>query len=482
MKHLSFVNLALFFGLFAQKIIACQCGPLPPIYQSFEESDAVFIGKVTNSNELAKTRVNDGEDVIFEFEVIENFKGVKEKQVRLNRGPTASSCYSGYRIGETYLVYAASEGFDDVFGKVRKEDGVIFQGSFCHRTSEIRSAQDQLYFLREMLKGNPEPQIYGAVARGDSDPVTSDYRHTFLENIKIKLKNEKATFETLTDNAGLFRFNNIPEGEYVLSPVPGESCQMDFPEERRFRISKDGVVFIKDRYDSNFNSYYGEFLLRWNNGISGRVVDSEGKPFERYVAALLPFPAAGDDMKSYVNGSPDFHGENGDFRFYAKTPGKYVIAVEIYAPFANSTKKRFFYPNSETVSGAKVVDLSSTSDIKALELRMPFTIRLIKGEILWSDGDLIKQHGPIRLKLLKTGDELLNPSFDLDSAENGKFTIRALEGFEYWVHAEVNVREKVNGIERDIVLKAVPQKVLVGKEDFPLKVVFEKPENLVVEK
>ena len=64
MKTVNFIVLIIFvIFLFVQKVSACSCMPLPPIYQSYESADAVFIGKVVNSNEPKEKGNYEGGDI-----------------------------------------------------------------------------------------------------------------------------------------------------------------------------------------------------------------------------------------------------------------------------------------------------------------------------------------------------------------------------------------------------------------------------------
>jgi len=68
------------------------------------------------------------------------------------------------------------------------------------------------------------------------------------------------------------------------------------------------------------------------------------------------------------------------------TPGKYVVAVDIYLPSISTPKKRFFYPGVETVSSAQVFDVGPTSRFSSLQFKIPFTVRNVTGDIMWTDG------------------------------------------------------------------------------------------------
>jgi hypothetical protein len=349
----------------------------------------------------------------------------------------------------------------------------------------LQTAQDRIYFIREMLKGKPEPQIYGSIGRYDTDPSSGASRFMSLEGIKIVVENGENRFETVTDRKGLYVFNDIPAGEYVLKPLPGENYMVYYASEERIEILPNKkITQARLRSDvEGYDSFYGEFSLGWNNRIEGRVVDSQGKPFPRYVVGMLPPAKANEEMSPDKQDSPDNHGENGAFWTSGKTPGKYVLAVDVYAPFgASGNRKRFFFPQAESVKAAKIFDLAAATQLKDVELKLPLTIRYIKGEVFWSDGVPNQSYTWISLRRLEAQNDKNNMSFDRTQAKDGKFTIAALEEFEYWVHPRIYVDVNESGVEKRIEINAKPQKVKIGKADVPLKIIFEKPKNLVEDK
>lgn len=475
----SLLALSLIFhcAYFTQEVFACSCFALPPIYQAYETTDAVFVGKVTGSNEPKVREDSSDEDVFFDIEVLESFKGVESKSVKLNRGSIGSSCYSGYQIGETYLFYASKKPDGGFFVDRIKGENIVYQGSFCHHTENLKSAQDQLIFIREMLQGKPESQIYGSVARSDLDPVYFEWQRTYLGEIKVVLIGDKNTFETVTDKNGIFRFNNIPEGKYVIKPSPGIDYKVYFPESETFQVLQNRTILPERGDYFSYKSFYADFSLGWNNRIEGYAIDSEGNSFERFVIKMLPISKAeGEMFPDYLKNSPDPH-TDGFFFFGGITPGKYVLALEVYTPSSNGVKKRFYYPNSETVAKAQIFEINSTSKIQNLNFRVPLTIRDVKGEVVWSDGTSVGSRGWLVLKNSETNNG--NVSFDWESTKNGKFVIQAFEGFEYWIHPKVTYFDTDGGFSEKL---AKPIKIKISKDMKDIRIIIEKPANFKCEK
>lgn len=476
----TFIALALLFqtAYFTQKVFACSCMPLPPIYQAYESTDAVFLGKVTGSNEPKEREHYLDGDIFFDIEVLESFKGVKVKNVKLNRGSMGSSCYGGYGIGETYLFYASKQSDFGFFEDKIKGENIVYQGSFCHHTENLKSAQDQIFFIREMLEGKPESQIYGSVARSDLDPISFEWRHLYLGGIEVVLIGDKKTFETVTDKNGIFRFNNIPVGKYTIKPSPGKDYKISYPDSETLQIQPDKTIVSRNLYGNfPYKSFYADFSLGWNNRIDGQAIDSEGRPFKRFVIKILPISRAENEMlPEYVKDSPDPH-IDGFFVFGGITPGKYVLALEVYTPSNSGVKRRFYYPSSETASNAQIFEIESITKLQNLDFRVPLAIRELKGEVVWSDGTSVGSRGWVVLKNFEVDNG--GVSFDWGSTKNGKFFVQAFDGFEYWIHPKITYFDTDGKFTEKL---GKPIKIKITKDMKDLKIVVKKPANFKCEK
>jgi len=467
---------ALFCFILANQLAnACSCYPLPAIYETFEDSSAVFVGKVLSfrdSEGANVVREEDGEEIIkfkdriFRFEVLENFKGPKRKKVEVNVGPVNSSCYSGFTVGESYLIYADGKG-------------KILSHGFCSRSENLRMADDQIIFIREFLAGKKEPQIYGSVNRMDTTPNTIDSRITKLQSVKVLLEGKK-TFETVTDKNGIFRFNAIPDGEYILKPLPDKNYVLFFPASIQAKIEKGKVSYDDGgiRFSDFRRSIFSEFNFGWNNSVDGKVFDANGNIVKtvsvRLIPTSIPFVKI---ISDYILDTDD----EGDYDCSNETPGKYFLTAEIFAPFGENDRVRIFYPQTETPEKATPIDLKATDNLN-IDIILPakFVTREIKGQVVWSDGQP-SDRASVSLQKTedfeeKKGNEILYNGFDWGFTDNqGNFVLQAFEGGEYWLHFENEFEMTINGEEKEITVKGKPIKIKVENTNEPLKIILAKP-------
>jgi hypothetical protein len=214
------VTAIIFLPVFTQEVFACQCWGISTPYKEFRDANAVFVGSVvsiadssgkeiiedksTDSVDLEEKLRRDNETRYYRFEVQEWFKGTKNTMVIVSLG--RNMCQSGFKVGESILVYASGSGDS------------LRTNTFCARTRDIKESQDDLHFIRELLENKPEPKIYGSVRLYDKVSAQNSLPNTYLEGIKIILKGKNRQFETVTDKNGLYRFYKIPYGKYTIYP------------------------------------------------------------------------------------------------------------------------------------------------------------------------------------------------------------------------------------------------------------------------
>src|SRR5688572_22687964 len=344
-----FASLIMGLPFRASDVKACTCMPQQSTYKEFQEARAVFVGKVIRSRDVAMTEVIRDKtfqvlERVFVFKVSESFKGLKESQVEINVGRIDSSCFQGFGVGQSYLVYA--------FGKSANSLG----SGACSRTTNLSDAADDLHYIRELLRGVPEARIYGSVMRVETTLVegVADRRVTPIAGLKVSIEGKGTHFEAVTDKNGLFRLKKIPDGRYTVRPMlPKHYMPYLFAEEEILLGSKEQLVFYT-RFEPGA-AVNVSFRLAWNNHLSGRVVDSEGNAIVRYKASLFldhrpsPLPISRDQYD---------HHAGGVFNLTGLAPGRYLLSVDIRAPFVDHKRRtRFYYPNTDALEQATKIEI-----------------------------------------------------------------------------------------------------------------------------
>ena len=441
--------------LFTGTAEACSCMPMPAPYEAFGGAKAVFIGKVINSNvpsyDELRRKPYPATESRSRFLVEEPLKGVKVGEVEVSTGRTDSSCYVGFTVGESYLVYA--------YGG---PDYTVLYTGMCTRTLTLSRAQDEAHYLRAMLKGAPEPRVYGSVGRYDADFSKGGYLVTPLEGIKVIIEGGGRLFEDFTDQRGLFSLDKVPDGEYKARPVLPDKYRISWPAEEEFvlgaRAPELSAVFDKHHGPSAF----ARFHVTWSNEVSGRILDSGGNPVKRAKAALVSLRSGA--------GSPLLLEEDrnnlaeGKYRFSGLTPGSYVPAVSIKAPFKDARPTRFYFPGVTDPARAGEITVGEKDTLTGKDIRLPvgYLVRRVEGVLVWADGSHVGDKGWV---LLSDTDEDV-PGLDISRTDaQGRFSVEGFVGAEYWVRASVMGSDA----------KVQPFKVEVKNVNEPLRIVVPAP-------
>ncbi|HEX6185772.1 MAG TPA: hypothetical protein VFZ44_17920, partial [Pyrinomonadaceae bacterium] len=345
--------LALAFILLPQlaaRVVACSCFPIPTPYKSFADARAVFSGTVLGQRDVVMKE--GGTQHLFRFAIGEAFKGVSGGEVEVNAGGD-TSCYVGFDVGQTYLVYA--------FGN---STGALYS-HMCSRTTSLSSAANDVYHIRALLRGVPEPRIYGAVTRGDNElrGGRSVSSATPLAGIKIVVEEvveegKGRRYAAVTDRHGRYSLAGVPDGFYRASPVVPARYRLYYP-------GRVGFILHAGSYREHMSvhtgpSAYARFNLGWNTEIGGRVLDAEGAPIVRAKAALFAFDASGSPL---LVEEERYDLAQGKYRFQGLTPGRYLPAVTVKLPSGegSSREARFFHPGTAEATRAGEIAVAASA-------------------------------------------------------------------------------------------------------------------------
>ena len=452
--RIAFVLLTIVTPYFSYDAKACVCMPSRSPYREFQEARAVFVGKVVGSKDVASTETIRDQtytsyERFYQFAINETFKGLtKATTVEISAGTTNTSCYQGFTVGESYLVYSFGES-DDHLGS-----------GACTRTTNLSHAAAELHYLRGLLKGVPEPRVYGAVMRIDADLSASKptTRVTPLAGIKVLIEGKGKKFEVVTDQHGLFSLTRIPDGNYKASPVLPEKYKLYFPEWAEF--------ILRPQKELNYGrtqqgpSAYASFDVGWNNNLIGRIVDAEGNPIVR--AKISVWLARSPSPLLIRRDDYDHHAE-GKFQFNGLNPGRYLLCADIRAPFTDKTKATTFYHTSaDSVDQAREISIGENETLESRDIQLPpgYVVRRIEGILVWPNGVPVSG-GWVFLSASNepTEDE---KAFDVGSTDAmGRFSVQAFVGAEYWLHSQSDSSGKGEPIKVNVQMLNEPLKLVI---------------------
>ncbi len=452
--------------LFVGTAKGCPCeGDPPPPYAAMLGAKAVFVGTVTGFRDDGEK--NGEGNRIFQVRVDEKIKGISTKAVEVNAGYSSSMCFVGFKVGEAYLIYADGHG-------------QMLSSGMCSRSGPLKSNMDELLFLRSFVKGKPEPRIYGSVRRAELEPKSNTILITYMPGFLVTVEGAGKKLQATSDKNGLFSFDDLPDGEYHVK-VDAPSIYDDRGLDWTVTLGSTPKGYVA-QYEK---ASYVDFSLSWNNGIRGKILDAEGKPIQRAIVRLLAAEHASDKLTPNYQHISDYLGDDGKYVIGSRSPGRYVLVVELLTPFGVSGENyRQYFPNSFSPEKAEVLQIGAP-DKRNLDLRLSGLIsRTIEGIVTWPDGTPV-EGGNVLLDKLANVDDPKNTRYDITFPKEGKFSLQAFEGGDYWISVHGNYDSLRNKFpDKDYVrvnlseIESTPVLVKVTKNMQPLKIVIPFPRSI----
>lgn len=377
LKHLLRVVVIVAILTFAAEItMACSCAAKPTVLDDYEESDVVLIARVLSVEKVKEP----GED---EYErYVDNVRSTTVVVERVYKG--------NVRVRDE-LVFRQGSGADCIWTFNEKDIGrqilfylntpeppdKLWYAVACGRSRGVDGAREDFLYLNNMKKLRGKTRVsgnYGNWSGPDFD----------VANKKIRIFNEKKSFETKTDHEGLFEIYDLPAGTYRLEPEMPKGWRInrslldDPPSSTPNQDSKRSVVFRLEnkkhaRIDVSFEP---------DNAVEGRVVDPNGNAMV-HVCAYLWSPEVSDGFGPY-----DCTNEQGRFRIESVRAGSYHLVLNGHGkPNSKNPFSRTFYPGVAEREKAALITIGDGETVKGIDVVIPKIVETIRveGVLLYSD-------------------------------------------------------------------------------------------------
>jgi hypothetical protein len=202
-------------GVPARMAAACSCADPGPPCRALPRSDAVFVGKVADIEDVDADPPKEGgvrnPQRRVRLVVEENFRGAGVKRgapLEVATGLGGGDCGYGFEVGERYLVYAEHAG------------GEALYTGICTRTRTLSDAAEDLQYLRhrqERVAG-----IEGDIVELGRDPETKATRWVGPMRgviVVAERRGDGRRWEAKTDEHGWFRLWGLTFGTYTVRAV-----------------------------------------------------------------------------------------------------------------------------------------------------------------------------------------------------------------------------------------------------------------------
>jgi len=310
-------------------------------------SKAIFIGTVVGTDQGG---------LMTKFHVTEAFKGVKRDYVDV--GPDL-----GFQIhfapGEQYLVFAGGCGWVDA------EKGCL-AAVVCSGTHLLEYARATVEQLRAERSGRALAPVYGTLMRtleGYTAIWDKDYERP-LPHILVRIKSDKKSSETRTDDYGSYFFHHVPPGKYEVSA--------ELP--RNLELGKTIGEGTPPPFELDRGSCARINLYALPTGrISGQIIGPDGKPLDS-AAVELYRASRYNEREAGLFGFQGRRRPGEDwklFEFYHLPAGDYVLVFnrqnrkEPDAPFLPT-----FFPSAPDRESAVVIHLAEGQQISNADIHV----------------------------------------------------------------------------------------------------------------
>jgi hypothetical protein len=186
---------------------ACTCAPKRSVLDEYDWAPVVMIARVASLDKAAKRDREDYDYGVRSARLVVDkvYKGdVKvgdEIVFAQGNGTTCVMRFSEQTVGSRMLFYVG-----------RPPDGSQWVVSFCGRSRGVADAAEDLLYLDKLEEVRGKTRISGRYAGGF---YGLELR---VANRKIRIVGESDSYETTTDDHGVFEIYGVPPGDYRLEP------------------------------------------------------------------------------------------------------------------------------------------------------------------------------------------------------------------------------------------------------------------------
>lgn len=191
-----FITLILAFSF--ESSIACMYGPpYRTVCKTYAQANSVIIGNIQSvKNEASNQRVV--------IKVEKTFKGRNIKEIVLSQPQSTCDWNFSDAQGKTFLLYL-------VRNKKTQKYSAIAEGM----GGRVDRESENLYWLNNLPKSLNRTRISGTIELFQDKPFKF---LNYIVGTKVKVFNEKNSYEIITDKNGVYEVWDVPIGKYKVVP------------------------------------------------------------------------------------------------------------------------------------------------------------------------------------------------------------------------------------------------------------------------
>src|ERR1700682_1861950 len=411
--------------------IGCECPEtLTPTCAFYSRADAVFIGTLrsTNSNTAQGYNIKTAH-----FIIDKAFKGFSDAGTEVEF--PFPDCNVRLNVGDKYLVYARRASSSSGKGQLVSQN--------CDGTKLLTDAAGDLTYLGTLSSEKVHESISGRIM---------GLRDHELDGIETSASAEGANWKVTSglDAEGSYKFDLPRTGGYQIQvSIP---LQLEVLARTGLSAKKEPAKTVI-RYRAMLNS--GEcddkeikVIRKYSAGVSGTVVDENGRPVPHLSIQLSPVSARPDFR--FLGGRTEGTDVAGNYSFKSVKEGKYFLSVNLGAtPDFFTPYPKTFFPGVSSIEEATIISLAENQQLslETFRLRPKLVERIVSGFLVWSDGTPVIKRLPDSAtpgsphlylldpeKLVGISDARPDGSGTIQIEDDGRFSFIGFEGCTYVIH------------------------------------------------
>lgn len=237
-------------------------------------------------------------------------------------------------------------------------------------------------------------------------------------------------FRATTDSEGKYRIENVTAGSYAVVPVALAYISDDIAGERLLIVKPGETIENVD------------FALVRGGAITGKVVDSDGRPLvEEEVVAIPEKQQFASQMRYLGTGTDD----RGVYRIFGLAPGRYKVAAgtESFAPYQRSSFKRSYHPGVDDQAQAVFIEVEEGSETTNIDFTLGGAVSRYSASGRIIDSQIGQPMPNVHYHMTRYYDENSSASTHSNTPTNsrGEFRLENLSPGKYGIE----VQDRTNG-------------------------------------
>lgn len=406
------------FALYANDARACTCAAnKPTVLDAYESADMVLVARVGSFTKAPPSGNQESyypDDIRSVTVVVEKiYKGNTKVRHELTvQQGTGSDCVWNFGerdIGEKYLFY---------FKRVAETD--VWSASVCGRTNRVEDAKEDLLYLDNLKKQRGKTRVSGKYGAGLGFTGA---------NRTILIRGEEKTFQTQTDDAGIFEIYDLPAGKYTLEPELPRGWRMTVRRDQDPAMGRSLPFTLEPRKHVTFN-----LRFQPDTAIEGTVIGPDGNPLSDVCANLIRRSA-----RDYY-GSTTCTDRDGRFRFEGILAANYVLVVNLHGRISmRDPFPTIYYPNATELDKAMLISVGEGERVQGLNVVIPKLHETISVEGVLKYADDNPAAG-LTVRFFQFEMAGFDGNTFVSTDANGRFRLKLLKGVKGQIHGDTLAR------------------------------------------